>query len=59
MEFPKIDKSSWFYKNCKSQRKRGAKICQSCPFREGIEQQELLNKHKTITKEEMDLRFRT
>jgi len=38
--FPKIDTSSWFYKNCKRQRKAKAKICQICPFREGIEEQE-------------------
>jgi hypothetical protein len=38
--FPKIDKSSWFYRNCKSQRKREAKICQCCPFRAGIEKLE-------------------
>jgi len=31
---------SWFYKNCKRQRKAGAKICGECPFREGIEQLE-------------------
>ena len=30
-------KDTWFYKNCKTQRKRGAKICDSCPFRELIE----------------------
>lgn len=35
-----IDKSSWFYKNCKSQRKREAKICQCCPFRSEIEKME-------------------
>ena len=32
--------ASWFYKNCKRQRKSGAKICGECPFREGIEQLE-------------------
>lgn len=32
-----IDRNSWFYKNCKRQRKNGAKICQECPFREYIE----------------------
>jgi len=26
-----------FFKNCKSQRKREAKICQGCPFRKFIE----------------------
>ena len=31
---------SWFYQNCKRQRKAGAKICGECPFREGIEQLE-------------------
>lgn len=36
-----LDKSSWFYKNCKIQRKRKAKICNECPFKEWIEQQEL------------------
>ena len=33
----KIDHSTWFYKNCKTQRRRGAKICNSCPFRVLIE----------------------
>ncbi len=28
--------SSWFYKNCKRQRKNKAKICNECPFCEGI-----------------------
>jgi hypothetical protein len=37
-----IDTASWFYKNCKRQRRRNAKICQECPFREGIEEQERL-----------------
>ena len=36
----KIDFDSWFYKNCKKQRKREAKICQECPFRKLIEEQE-------------------
>jgi hypothetical protein len=40
MKFPTIDKSSWFYKNCKANRKKEAKICQVCPFRKGIEEQE-------------------
>ena len=40
MEFPVVDKSSWFYKDCKRQRKNKAKICQVCPFRKGIELQE-------------------
>lgn len=33
----KNGKQTWFYTNCKSQRKRGAKICKVCPFREEIE----------------------
>jgi len=40
MEFPIVDKKSWFYKNCVRQRKNNAKICQVCPFRKGIEEQE-------------------
>jgi len=36
----KIDFNSWFYKNCKKQRKVRAKICQVCPFRSYIEEQE-------------------
>ena len=32
-----IDTKSWWYKNCVRQRKRKAKICDSCPFREDIE----------------------
>jgi hypothetical protein len=39
-EAQRIDKSTWFYKNCKRQRKCEAKICQVCPFRKSIEQQE-------------------
>ena len=35
-----IDTKSWFYKNCKRQRKNGAKICQKCPFRKQIEEME-------------------
>lgn len=41
--FPKIDKTTWFYKNCKRQRAAGAKICQCCPFRAGIEEQEFIS----------------
>ena len=37
---PRIDKQSWFYKNCKRQRRDGAKICQGCPFRSYIEERE-------------------
>jgi len=40
-EFPKIIFKSWFYRNCKKQRKNKAKICQECPFRKGIEIQEI------------------
>lgn len=36
----KLDKDSRFYKNCKTQRKKEAKICQVCPFRKWIEEQE-------------------
>lgn len=32
-----IDTTSGWYKNCVRQRKRKAKICDSCPFREDIE----------------------
>ena len=39
--WPEVDFSSWFYKNCKRQRKVGAKICQVCPFRRIIESQEV------------------
>ncbi len=40
MESIRIDRSSWFYKNCKRQRKAQAKICQVCPFRNFIEERE-------------------
>lgn len=40
MEEIKIDFQSKFYKNCKSQRKRGAQICGDCPFRKYIEEEE-------------------
>ena len=46
-KFPKVDKSSWFYKNCKRQRKNSAKICQVCPFRGGIETQEEMEEADT------------
>jgi len=36
-------KPTWFYVNCKKQRKLGAKICQVCPFREEIEEFENKN----------------
>jgi hypothetical protein len=42
--FPVVDFSSWFYRNCKIQRRKGAKICQVCPFRSGIEMQERIRK---------------
>jgi len=35
-----LKNSPIFYKNCKSVRKRGGKICQDCPFRELIEKLE-------------------
>ena len=35
----KVLKSRW-YKNCKRQRKVGAKICGDCPFRKSIEKEE-------------------
>lgn len=35
-----IDFSGRFYKNCKTQRRKKAKICQVCPFRKYIEKQE-------------------
>lgn len=43
IEFPKIDRTSWFYKNCKKQRKNNAKICKVCPFKVEIERQEKEN----------------
>lgn len=39
-----LDKKSWFYRNCRIQRKRKAKICDSCPFRESIEKAEASEK---------------
>jgi hypothetical protein len=33
----KDGKQTWFYTNCKRQRKADAKICQVCPFRKDIE----------------------
>jgi len=35
-----IDKNSWFYKNCKSNRLNESKCCNECPFRKEIEEQE-------------------
>ena len=40
MKSIKIDFTGRFYKNCKRQRRAEAKICQVCPFREYIEEQE-------------------
>ena len=37
-----LDKSTWFYKNCKRQRKNEAKICNCCPFRKWIEEREFV-----------------
>jgi len=36
-----LDFSSWFYRNCKVQRRRRSKCCDSCPFRTGIEAAEI------------------
>ena len=36
----KINWNGWWNKNCKTQRKKKTKICQLCPFREYIENQE-------------------
>ncbi len=41
METFNLDFKSWFYQNCKTQRKRKAKICNECPFRSFIEKQEM------------------
>lgn len=35
-----LDKNSWFYKNCKKNRKNKSKICNECPFRNWIKEQE-------------------
>ena len=35
-----LDFTSWFYRNCRTQRRKGAKICGECPFRAGIEAEE-------------------
>ena len=35
---------SWWYKNCKIQRKRKAKICKTCPFKKQIKIEEDLLK---------------
>lgn len=41
-QVPQVDFSTWFYRNCKRRRKDEAKICQVCPFRIHIEQQEAI-----------------
>lgn len=33
----KIKENSWWYRNCKTQRRKEAKICSECPIREIIE----------------------
>ena len=35
-----LDYNSWWYKNCRIQRRKGAKICGECPFRSTIEKLE-------------------
>ena len=50
MEEIKIDFDSWFYKNCKRQRANEAKICNSCPFRAFIEEQELTRGSVAVTR---------
>jgi hypothetical protein len=40
MNFAALDFTSRWYKNCKQQRKKAAKICGDCPFRAEIEQEE-------------------
>lgn len=40
MDGMKIDMKSRWYKNCKRNRKKEAKICDECPFRCEIEKQE-------------------
>ena len=39
-----IKKNSRFYMNCRKQRKRKAKVCEDCPFRELIEKLEIQDK---------------
>jgi len=56
--FPIIDKKSWFYENCKRQRKAGAKICQCCPFRLGIEKQEFTPKRECFSPKSKDGKHR-
>jgi len=40
MNFAVLDFTSRWYKNCKQQRQRAAKICGDCPFRAEIEKEE-------------------
>ena len=52
-----LDFKSAFYKNCKRRRKKEAKICNSCPFKNWIVIQEAAkeaNKGLEITKGEGD-----
>jgi len=47
-----IDTKSAFYKNCKRQRAREAKICQDCPFRKPLKKMEAqLNAWNTSKKD--------
>ena len=32
-----VDRSSWWWKNCVRQRRRGSKICLECPLREALD----------------------
>lgn len=41
-----MDTDTWCYKNCKTQRKRGAKICETCPIRDSIVEFERKQKEK-------------
>ena len=38
----RIDFKSWWYKNCKTQRRKKAKICDECPFKKDIMKQEAM-----------------
>lgn len=47
----KINFKSWWYKNCKTQRRRKSKCCDSCPMRKEIEiKEEKLKNIKSVTK---------
>ena len=43
-----------FYKNCKSQRKRNAKICQDCPLKILIEFLENNKRHLVVSVSNID-----